>query len=59
MISIIIEFGLGYFIWKYVPKMITKCPKKTRRILEVIGIVLMVFAGISLVNYAFSLLPDV
>jgi len=51
MISIIIEFGLGYFLWKYVPKMITKCSKKTKRWLEVIGIVLMVIAAISLVRY--------
>jgi len=54
MISIIIEFGLGYFLWKYVPHMITKCSKKTKRWLEIIGIVLMVIAAISLVRYAGS-----
>lgn len=51
MISIIIEFGLGYFLWKYVPKMITKCSKKTKLWLEIIGIVLMALAVISLVRY--------
>lgn len=51
MVSIIIEFGLGYFLWKYVPKMITKCSKKTKRWLEIIGIVLMALAVISLVSY--------
>ena len=51
MVLIIIELGLGYFLWKYVPKMITRCPKKTRRILEIVGIVFMVLGAISLVNF--------
>lgn len=51
MVSIIIELGLGYFLWKYVPKMITRCSKKTRRILEIVGIVFMVLGAISLVNF--------
>jgi len=54
MVSIIIELGLGYFLWKYVPKMITRCPKKTRRILEIVGIIFMVIGAISLVNFVGS-----
>lgn len=54
MVSILIEFGLGYFLWKYVPKMISKCSKKTKKWLEIIGIVLMVLAVIGAIRFVTS-----
>ena len=56
MVTIIIVFGLGYFLWKYAPKMISKCSKKTRRILEIVGIVSMVLGAISFINYISSII---
>ena len=56
MVTIIIVFGLGYFLWKYAPKMIYKCSKKTRRILEIVGIVSMVLGAISFINYISSII---
>lgn len=50
MIGSFIEFGIGYFLWKYVPGMITSCPKKLRLVLEIIGIVIMIFGIISIIN---------
>lgn len=56
MISSLIEFVLGYFLWKYVPGMISHCPKLLRTILEVLGIVLMIMGGVSLVKSLFRVL---
>lgn len=56
MVGSIIEFGIGYFLWKYVPGMITSCPKKLRLALEITGIVIMVFGVISIINDITNLL---
>lgn len=56
MIGIIITFGLGYFIWKYVPKMISHCSKQKRQIIEIFGIILMVVSVISFITSLFHLL---
>jgi len=49
MIGSIIEFGIGYFLWRYVPRMISECPKQLRLALEIIGIIIMVMGAISLI----------
>jgi len=50
MIGAIFTFGLGYFVWKYVPNMISRCPKNLRLVLEIAGIILMIMGCVSLLS---------
>ena len=46
MIGSIIQIAVGYAVWKFVPGMISHCPKKLRLVLEIIGIVLMIMGAV-------------
>ena len=56
MLGSVIEFCIGYFLWRYVPGMITSCPKMLRMGLEIFGIIIMVLGAISLVYDIINLL---
>lgn len=55
MISSIIEIALGYVIWGVVPGMISGCPKTLRLVLEIIGIIMMIAGGLSLLRWLLGL----
>jgi hypothetical protein len=60
MINSLIEIGLGYVFWRYLPGKITAASKKARTYidlgLQIMGIILMITGAIQLVRSIYNLI---
>lgn len=58
MIHILIEIGLGYVLWRYLPGKITAASPKVRRyfdlVFQIVGIIMMIVGAISLIKYVLA-----